>query len=565
MDQEAAAAMHAEEAATAQRRFDEAARRTAEDALNPQGARQGVAQLANPQTGTFEPPDPNAVPAYDETPPSETPEPTVEPPEAIDPAKQREAEERAEAYQKSVKDRAAADLEAEKERARLDEERNKIPQFDPVAEAEKRRDKERKRAQIDAAYKEKYGGGDEESGLDQFLKIADSLRGTLGGVFGTVAGAVLDVVSGVRKSQVESAKEKRDQDLLAEAKQTTQAVDVLAQPTRPAKEVKAAPDPSLPDVPTDLIPSSAPLPRPSAPAKPPASKQPPAPATKAPPLAAGAAKGAGAAPPAAAAGAAGEAGAAAGAGGAAGGAMAGMAAAAGPIGIAIVAAKAVIDATVGAVKSVIGGVGNALAEVASASADPAAPIAKMGDAASSAGEKLAYLSPAIGIATVAFGESAKALAVVMQALDKTAERYGEFSPDIAMAQAVSEVRHTMGDFRRAQEVGATMAEYVMARSDLQQKIEDIKVKALTAIIPMVTRILEVIEMALSAGEGAVDVLSAAMEPLNDMARGISEIAGYFVGKKSDREVEDPTALIFDPRFTTAGGGTPTDPGLAPRL
>ena len=123
----------------------------------------------------------------------------------------------------------------------------------------------------------------------------------------------------------------------------------------------------------------------------------------------------------------------------------GAAAAAGPIGIAVATAIAVKVAVDQAVKEAIGEVGMVISSVASPSSDPAKPIAELGEAASKTGEKL----PVLGTAAIVAGESLKALASVMQALDKTAERYGQYSPQIAQAQAIAEVRQTIGDIGNA--------------------------------------------------------------------------------------------------------------------
>ena len=87
--------------------------------------------------------------------------------------------------------------------------------------------------------------------------------------------------------------------------------------------------------------------------------------------------------------------------------------------------------------------------------------------------------------------------VAVKALIETAERmnkqYGEYSPQIAQAQAVAEIRQTMGDVKRAQVLGSSMAKYVLARSELQQKWEDVKARFMQAILPMVTGIVKMLE------------------------------------------------------------------------
>ena len=71
-------------------------------------------------------------------------------------------------------------------------------------------------------------------------------------------------------------------------------------------------------------------------------------------------------------------------------------------------------------------------------------------------------------------------------------KYEEYSPEIAQAQAMAEVRKITGDMRRAQESGGELAEFIKAQSEMQEHWEDLKTKIMTKIIPVVTGILEVL-------------------------------------------------------------------------
>ncbi len=589
--------------------------------------------------------------------------------------------------------------------------------FNPQAEADKMRAKERQRALIEEAYEKKYGGGkEEESGTDSLLKVADALRGTIGGLLGPIVGAVLDAVSGFRKAQVEAAKKQYDKELLAEAKQTTvatrevrDAVREAAKPLPPVQETKAAPEPPpvalvqlppaketkaasepapsmlpkpvislpvssagafVPESPKPAIqrvhqldtredagafrrqspgglpvleplgtpgdtfralarkyhpdrnigdvgaaekwkeisaaheevkraslglappPEAIPVPQPPvaqyAPPelpededyysfdaetgkllrptiqgpgpeaipvpKPPVAQvmppEPPAP----PPMPAGSG---GALVPAAR-----KASTAISEVVPAGsiptptpappgdmGLMKGLSSAIGIVAIGIAIGEAVKAAVVGGIKSVVGGIGGIAQSIASPDTDPSVPIAKLGDAASSAGEKIFLLNPAIGTAAVLFGETGKALAGLMQNLDKTAERYGEFNPQIAQQQAMAEVRQAMGDLRRSQEIAPELARYVRVQSELTQKFEDIKVKLLTQILAVVNPILEILERivpdsnniagSLAASAGAV---TSFVGPVGAAAQAISQIANFLAARD---EPADPTTFILE--------------------
>lgn len=76
--------------------------------------------------------------------------------------------------------------------------------------------------------------------------------------------------------------------------------------------------------------------------------------------------------------------------------------------------------------------------------------------------------------------------------NKMAERYGEYNPEIAQAQAMAEIRKITGDMRRAQESGGELAEFIKAQSEMQDRWEDVKTQVMRKIIPVITGILEVL-------------------------------------------------------------------------
>jgi hypothetical protein len=370
--------------------------------------------------------------------------------------------------------------------------------FDPVKLARERREGERRSAQVTEAYEQMYGGHDRESGMDKFLTMADSLRGLAGGLFGPVVGSVLDVVSGLRDAGAESAKRSKHEQLLDEAEGTTSAAEGAAKTSVP-HHTKAPPAKPSTDIGV-------------------------------------------------------EASAAEEEGFAAAGGESSIAAAAGPVGMAVAAGMAIDNAVKGAIKSTIGLVGGLATDIASPNADPAEPIAKMGEAATAAGDKLL----GFGQGLVVVGESLKALSSVMEALDATSKRYGEYSPEIAQASAVAEIRQTMGDFRRAQEVSGEMAKYIIAQSDLQQRFEDMKVKLLTQMMPLITHTVELIEVIVAAGDGSIDAIKGLTYPLTHLAQMASEMVGM---QRDDRlpDMEDPTTQIINPKF----GELPSMGGWAP--
>jgi hypothetical protein len=229
--------------------------------------------------------------------------------------------------------------------------------------------------------------------------------------------------------------------------------------------------------------------------------------------------------------------------------MSGAAMAVPIIGAALAAKKVAEEinkAIIGGIKDVIGGAGSIASSIASPNADPSVPIYQLSDAASRAGEELTKYVPVLGYMTVATGEAGKALAGLMQNLDKTAQRYGEYSPEIAQAQAYAEIRQTMGDFRRAQESASELARYVYVQADLQQKFEDIKIKLLNQLLPIVTGILETLEAIMPSGEGIENAVGTLAGPLNGLAASLGVIASL-TPNPNDHDVLDPTDTILTDR------------------
>ena len=234
----------------------------------------------------------------------------------------------------------------------------------PEARARKRRESEIETAREDAAYKEMYGDPNKETGLDQFLKIADQLRGTIGGLAGAVVGATLDVVSAFRKAQVETTKSN-------------------AQPS----------------------------------------------------------------------------------------------------------ATAMVGAA-------------ATAEVAGS--------------AEAAGGAVAAAVPLVGVIIAAVA----AFKLLIQSIDETSRKYSQYSPELAGAQAYAEITRTLGDFRRAQEVGPELSTYTRIQADLQNEYENVKIKLMMQILPMIEVIMK--------GTGSLLTL------LNNLLPGINQSA---------QETEENTGVV----------------------
>lgn len=212
------------------------------------------------------------------------------------------------------------------------------------------------------------------------------------------------------------------------------------------------------------------------------------------------------------------------------------------------------EEVVGATRAV-GDFANALADP---DANPSKVFTRAGDALSSGGERMSKglnfaispitaalgvdLIPQLKLFTGVTGEAAKQFGALMDAVDATAKRYGEFSPDIAVAQAMVEVQHTMGELRRAQESGPELARYLRAQVDLQQSYEDLKIRLLLKIMPIITTIVTFTENFVSG----VDIISSIVEALNPLY-GLLEALRRVANAQEDAnrpEVQDPTSVLF---------------------
>lgn len=176
---------------------------------------------------------------------------------------------------------------------------------------------------------------------------------------------------------------------------------------------------------------------------------------------------------------------AAGTGAAAGGGMMAGAAAAVPY---VAAALAIKQMVSDALKGGIQGIGNVAKTFSSPDDDPARALESVSQGMSDLGDKL----PGVGLALTAVGEAGKVVAGLMDNFNKMADKYAQYNPAIAQAQAQAEIRRIMGDMSRAQRSGEELARYIQAQSEMQQRWEEIKMKIWMKILPVLTGIMEVI-------------------------------------------------------------------------
>lgn len=187
------------------------------------------------------------------------------------------------------------------------------------------------------------------------------------------------------------------------------------------------------------------------------------------------------------------------------------------------------------------------------SADTGGSIGQFGAGISAVGEKLSTALPMVGGFVAGLGKATEAFGSLISAVNEVADRYGEYSPQIAQAQAMAEIKQTMGDFRRAQEIGTEMARFVTAQADMQQKFEDIKIKLLMQMVPVLTRILEFLESEMFSGDGIENALKLLVSPMNVIAENASVLGKV----EQERSLPvDPSTMLLSENFNDAGRWVP---------
>jgi hypothetical protein len=165
-------------------------------------------------------------------------------------------------------------------------------------------------------------------------------------------------------------------------------------------------------------------------------------------------------------------------------------------------------------------VGGFAAKVVSPSADPAEFMQSIGSAVKGVSSALFYVSPLLGIFGSVVGTAIESVSGFMKALDGMVDRYGEYNPEIAMAQAQAEVRQIMGDLRRSKEAAPDLVKYVQQRSDMQQQFEDAKISMLSALMPIAKKLMEIGVSILPFIEVIVNVISEIAKVIPGMSEDI---------------------------------------------
>jgi hypothetical protein len=457
--------------------------------------------------------------------------------------------------------------------------------FDPYEEAMRRRQSEVQREQTKAAYEDLYG--DVKSSLDVILEVAEHFRGTLGGAFGSILGAALDAAAAFREmSKRQTAREVVVPELEPYVPPveppTLEEYIPAKKPYQPPRFAEQQPEGPAVEPPTleEYIPAKKPYQPPRF-----AEQQPEGPAYKdvkqafderdaralpGPKQVQPANRGVAPPsrgvqertprvehlgttianrpqePPAPEMLVAGE------AEGAAAGGMA-MAEAV-PIAGAILAVLIAVDKAMQGVRDNAVSAARSLGDFAVKIATPGNTFGQdaqmAGDAIHTVGDKMWKFAPFISAVTSVTGEAISSLGRFSTAVDAAAQHYAQYSPVLAQAQAVAEMRQVYGDFRRAQMVGTNLAKYTLAKSKLEQDVEDLKASVLDSLLPTLTKIVEVADNLLQTGTASNRFLQGMIGGVVDLRTEAEKATDIInaINRAIEREAMDkldPTTTILD--------------------
>ncbi len=443
------------------------------------------------------------------------------------------------------------------------------PRFDPYAEAQKQREREVRKEQIKAAQEELYGAEKkpQKSTTDQVLDVAQSMRGTIGGMLGPIPGAVLDVVTQVRKAQASqqapeksSARqeaERRNREAAQQMPVATRAEDMPvaeAAPPQTEEERQQQPGQSAGQTVQRAAQQAQRAARSAqnqgaqqSATRPP--QQPQAQQAVAQPQGAGAA-------------AEGEA-AVATEGAAAAGALGELAAVAGPAGAVAVAIVVAAQKLREGSEAVIRGTANTVASFATLK-DGATRLDEFGHAASGAADKLTYLNPAASIVVGSMGEVSKGLSQMDRAVKGTADRLAQYDAGLSAQKSQQETVELMREINRAQRYGPNVQAANASRFAADQAMQNITDKFIPLSMKfseksfqVLTGILTIIEKMADPILSAADNSAVQTAALSALTLSVPQLMIPLdilvaIGKRAENNANANTSELLWQQFIEAG-------------
>jgi hypothetical protein len=163
------------------------------------------------------------------------------------------------------------------------------------------------------------------------------------------------------------------------------------------------------------------------------------------------------------------------------------------------------------------------AALITADTSPANYISTLGTAAKSASDSIFMVNPVLSIFGSTVGGATQAMGQFMRAVDAQVDRYSGLEPNLAVATALGELSVTLQDFRRAREISPDLIRYVQARTELQNRFEDTKIKLLERIVPPLTDMMETLNRiwpVIDAGFQSATAIVQGVFNVVDMLTGI---------------------------------------------
>lgn len=213
-------------------------------------------------------------------------------------------------------------------------------------------------------------------------------------------------------------------------------------------------------------------------------------------------------------------------------------AAAGPIAIvgAVIAGMVALKAVT---MNAVDAVGHWATTLSNPSANPSQAFEALGGQVTKTTEAFVYVGNALGILGPVVGRSIEIFGRIMDNLEGTARRYEQYNPQLATSVAFADVRQTLGDLRRAQTLGPDLARYIDSQSRFQQSFEDLKADFVRQLLPVVSETLTGVKVLVDVARPLAPLARIAIE--SSLFINVLRAIGRWLGEQ-EQQIELPTPL-----------------------
>lgn len=130
---------------------------------------------------------------------------------------------------------------------------------------------------------------------------------------------------------------------------------------------------------------------------------------------------------------------------------------------------------------------------------------------------LAGTAGMIGIAAQGISDAFNKVIDAGQALvnnfEQWTQSFGQFSPEVQAARANIEMMQVQRGIQRGQELGPQLADFTLAQDDLLRTIEDIRITLLKPFLPLLTKIIENLDVVLELLEPFIEHVGQLLEDI----------------------------------------------------